>query len=129
MRKLLDTLYGNHKLSIFVPLALAGLFYLLFVLFGIEQDKLNTVIATPVVSTVWFFGVNFIIYIQVKRESCHDWFIDVFELLITIVFGIYTIIGIWTFISSGLHSFNMSICLGLVTYSAIAWAHSKRLFD
>ena len=129
MRKLLDALYGNHKLPVLVPLVLAGLFYLLFVLFGVEPDKLNIVIATPVVSAVWFFGVNFIIYIQVKRESCPDWFIDVFELLITIVFGIYTIIGIWTFIASGLRSFNVSICLGLVTYGAIAWAHSKRLFD
>ena len=129
MRKILDTLYGNRKLSVLVPLVLAGLFYLLFVLFGVEQDKLNTVIATPVVSAVWFFGVNFIIYIQVQREGCHDWFIDAFELLITIIFGVYTIIGIGTFIASGLRSFDMSICLGLVTYSAIAWAHSKRLFD
>ena len=57
---------------------------------------------------------------------CPEWFLNLFELLATIVFGIYAIVGVVSFIVSGFQNFNVGICLGFVVYSAISWAHSKK---
>ena len=57
---------------------------------------------------------------------CPEWFLNLFELLAIIVFGVYAIIGAISFVVSGFQNFNIGICLGFITYSAISWAHSKR---
>ena len=35
-------------------------------------------------------------------------------------------IGIISFVIRGFQNFDYGLCLGLVTYSALSWAHSKR---
>ena len=126
MRKLLDKMFGNKKISLIIPITTALFMYLLFVFFGTAEDKTNMIIMTPVVSVFWFFGVFFIIFIQVKNPSCPEWFLNIFELSATIFFGIYAITGIVSFLFGGFQNFNYGLCLGLVTYSAVSWAHSKR---
>lgn len=126
MRKILDKLFGNKKLSLIIPFAIALLMYLLFVLFGTVQDKVNLMITTPIVSVVGFFGIFLVVFIQVKNPMCPEWFLNLYELLATIIFGIYAIVGAVSFVASGFQNFNIGICLGFVTYSAISWAHSKR---
>ncbi len=127
MRKTLDKMFKNRKLSILVPIAIAALVYLLFIFFGTADDKINLMIITPIVSIICFFVVFLIVFIQVKNSMCPEWFLNLFELLVTIIFGIYTIVGVVFFIVSGFQNFNVGICLGFVTYSAISWAHSKRI--
>ena len=100
--------------------------YLLFVLFGIAEDKTNLMIGTPLVSVVGFFGIFLVLFVQVKNSMCPEWFLNLFELLVTIIFGVYAIIGTMSFLISGFRNFNVGICLGFVAYSAISWAHSKR---
>ena len=126
MRKILDKLFGNKKLSLIIPFAIALLMYLLFVLFGTVQDKVNLMITTPIVSVVGFFGIFLVVFIQVENPMCPEWFLNLYELLATIIFGIYAIVGAVSFVASGFQNFNIGICLGFVTYSAISWAHSKR---
>ena len=126
MRKILDKLFGNKKLSLIIPFAIALLMYLLFILFGTVQDKVNLMITTPIVSVVGFFGIFLVVFIQVKNPMCPEWFLNLYELLATIIFGIYAIVGAVSFVASGFQYFNIGICLGFVTYSAISWAHSKR---
>ena len=48
MRKLLDKMFENKKLSLIIPIVTALLIYLLFVLFGTAEDKTNLIIITPV---------------------------------------------------------------------------------
>ena len=76
MRKILDKLFGNKKLSLIIPFAIALLMYLLFVLFGTVQDKVNLMITTPIVSVVGFFGIFLVVFIQVKNPMCPEWFWD-----------------------------------------------------
>ena len=57
MRKILDKMFGNKKLSLIIPMAIALLIYLLFILFGTSEDKINLMIITPIVSVIGFFGV------------------------------------------------------------------------
>lgn len=126
MRKLLDIIFSNKKLSIIIPICINVIMLLLLILFGNPASKFNTVLAGLLISTVWFFGVYFILMIQVKNSFCPNWFLNLFELLITCITAIYTIIGIANFFITGFEVFNFYICLGLMTYSATAWAHNKR---
>ena len=56
MRKLLDRLFFRRKLSIILPLATAALFYLLFIVFGEEENKAFLVLATPFAFLFCGFG-------------------------------------------------------------------------
>lgn len=126
MGKILDTLFHNKKLSIGIPILIATVLYLLFIVFGMAEDKTNLIITTPIVSIVVFFGVFVMVLVQVKNTLCPAWFLNLFEFLIIVVFGVYTIIGTVSFVISGFHSFTPALCLGPITFSAVSWAHSKR---
>ena len=126
MRKILDKMFANKKLSLIIPMAIALLMYLLFIVFGTSPDKINLMMATPIVSVIGFFGIFLVVFIQVKNSMCPEWFLNIFELMATILFNIYAIIGALSFVISGFHNFNIGICLGFVSYSSISWAHSKR---
>ena len=126
MRKLLDKMFANRRLSLIIPIVIALAIYLLFVLFGKAEDKTNLMITTPIISVISFFGIFLVVFIQVKNSICPEWFLNLFELLAIIIFVFYAIIGIIPFVVSGFQNFNIGICLGCVAYSAISWAHSKR---
>ena len=126
MRKILDKMFANKKLSLLIPMAIALLMYLLFIVFGTSPDKINLMMATPIVSVIGFFGIFLVVFIQVKNSMCPEWFLNLFELMATIIFGVYAIIGALSFVISGFQNFNVGICLGFVSYSSISWAHSKR---
>ena len=126
MRKLLDIIFSNKKLSICIPFIIAAIALILAIVFGNPDSIIKTILIGLLLSATWFFGVYFILLIQVKNSSCPDWFFNIFELVAVVVFGIYAIIHLIIFIISGFSSFNFGICLGMVTYSATAWAHSKR---
>ena len=49
MRKILDKMFENRKLSILIPILVSVLLYLLFIIFGVAEDKMNIIIATPIV--------------------------------------------------------------------------------
>lgn len=126
MRKLLDKMFANRRLSLIIPLAIALLMYLLFVLFGMSKNKTNLMIITPILSVVWFFGTFLVVFIQVKNSVCPEWLLNLFELFVTVIFGIYGIVNAILFVVSGFQNFTVIICLGFITYSAISLAHSKR---
>ena len=125
MRKLLDKIYKN-KLSLIIPLTIAFLLYLLFILFGTAEDKKEIIITTPILSLIWFLGVFFVIFIQTKNSMCPEWFLNIFELLVTIISCIFAVSGIISFIISGFQNFDLITYLTLISISAISWAHSKR---
>ena len=60
MRKILDKMFENRKLSILIPILVSVLLYLLFIIFGVAEDKMNIIIATPIAAAFWFFGVFFV---------------------------------------------------------------------
>ncbi len=126
MRKLLDVMFSNKKLSIIIPMCINIIMLLLCILFTDLASKLDTLLNALLISSFCFFGIYFLLLIQIKNSSCPDWFLNLFEILIIFVTGIYTIIGTINFFVTGFKVFNFSICFGLVTYSATAWAHSKR---
>ena len=126
MRKILDRIFENKKTSILIPIFTSALLYLLFIIFGVAEDKLNIIIATPIVSVFWFFGAFLVVYAQVKNKSCPDGFLDFFEFAAILFFGINSVVNAISVVISGFQSFTPITAAGLLTYASIAWAHSKR---
>ena len=102
------------------------LIYLLFILFSNTDNKINSIIVLPIISAFWFFGSFLVVYIQVKNTVCPEWFLNLFEFIVTIGFGIYAISSIVQFLISGFQNLDYGLCMGLLTYSSVCWAHSKR---
>jgi len=126
MRKILDKMFRNKKLSILIPILVSALLYLLFIMFGVSEDKMNIIIATPIASVFWFFGAFLVVYVQVKNRNCPEVFLNFFEFLTTLFFGIYSIVDAISVVISGFQNFTPITTAGLLTYASIAWAHSKR---
>ena len=126
MRKILDTLFHNKKLSIGIPILIATVLYLLFIMFGMAEDKTNLIITTPIVSIVVFFGVFALVRVQIKNTLCPEWFLNLFEFLLVVIVGIFTVVQTISFVISGFQNFTPALCLGPITFSAVSWAHSKR---
>lgn len=126
MRKILDKMFVNIKAAILIPLLLFFVIYFVFVLFGATENKMRIVIITPLLTAIWFWGIFFIIYIQVKSKSCHIGFLNFIELFITafsvmcfaVDFVLVTIVGLEDSVTR--------LCFDTVTYAAVALAHSKR---
>ena len=57
-----------------IPILIAMLIYLLFVLFANTDNKINSIIALLIISALWFFGSFLVVYIQVKNTMCSEWF-------------------------------------------------------
>ncbi len=127
MRNILDKLFENKKLSMLIPIIAAAVVYLLFVLFGKGEDKWELVIITPIICAFWYFGVFFIVFMQVKNPMCPEGFLNFAELLFVFCFTAYSIIGTVGFVLGGCQSSIATvICAAAVSYSSISWAHSKR---
>lgn len=123
---MLDKMFLNTKAAILVPLLLCFVIYFVFVLFGATEDKMRTVIITPFLAAIWFMGIFFIIYIQVKSKLCHIGFLNFIELFIT-VFSIMCFVADFILVVIvGVEGSITRLCLDTVTYAAVALAHSKR---
>ena len=127
MRRILDKMFENKKLSIAIPITISALLYLLFIIFGTAEDKINIIIATPIAAIFWFFGVFLVVYIQVKNKRCPEGFLNFIEFFAALCFGIYSIISIISLLISGFQAFTPLTSAGVLTYASISWAHSKRV--
>lgn len=127
MRKFLDKMFANKKLSILIPVVISVLLYLLFIIFGTAEDKMNIIIATPIASVIWFFGAYLILYVQIKNPSCPEGFLNFAELFFSIIFGLFSIFDTISVVINGFQTFTPITAAGLLTYASIAWAHSKRV--
>ena len=126
MRKILDKMFENKQLSILAPILISASLYLLFIIFGVTEDKTNIILATPIAAVSWFFGSFLVVYVQIKNKSCPEGFLNFVEFVATLFFGIYSIVDAISVVISGFQSFTPITATGLLTYASIAWAHSKR---
>lgn len=126
MRKLLDTLFSNKKASLVIPPCIALVLYALFLLFNNNLDKSDDILATPIISVIWFVGVFLVLFVQVKNKNCHEWFLNVVLFLAITVFTLLAIFDIVRFFISGFKEFPPFMCAEIITWSSISLAHNKR---
>lgn len=127
MRGILDKIFENKKITISIPIFISLFLYLLFILFGTGEEKNNMVLLLPLMGVFWYFGVFFVIYLQIKNPFCPEKFLNFFELVATLFFGIGSICYVIIFFVSKMQIYSgimaPIVCL---TFSAISFAHSKR---
>ena len=126
MRKLLDALFSHKKLSFIIPLLSAVVMYLLFIVFVNRPDKLRLAVMTPIVTLICFFGVFLVVFAQVKNRLCPEWFLNLVELLILVIFCLFSIVSCIWFLINPFQNYSEMLCSSMVTWSAVCWAHSKR---
>ena len=126
MRRFLDKLFENKKLSFLIPTLASVLLYLLFVIFGTAEDKINLMISTPIGCIFWFLGLFLVIYVQVRNPRCPERFLNFCELLATVFFCGFSVVQAILFVVSGFQGFTPVMCAGLMTYASVSWAHNKR---
>ncbi len=126
MRSLLDRIFVNRRLSVVAPIIAAAVFYLLFVLFGQVDDKLNWMWSIPVVSVLWYGGAYFVFWIQIKNPLCSDGFLDFFELVCLFVFGFGAVLLALRFLLNIADGFAPSLCPGILSLSVVALVDKKR---
>ena len=80
MRKILDKMFENKKLSILLPILISAFLYLLFIIFGVSEDKMNIKIVTLIGSVFWFFGSFLVVYVQVKKQELSRRIIESFRI-------------------------------------------------
>ena len=98
MRKILDKMFGNKRLSFWVPIIIAAVIYLLFLFFGVAENKSELLLSVAFATVVWLFGSFFVLFVQVKNSRCPEWFLNFCELLVTVVFVGGTISYVISFI-------------------------------
>jgi len=126
MRKILDKMFGNKRLAIAIPIALAAVLYLLFALFGEDVQKNSILIVTPLASVFVFFAVFFVFIFNIKATKFSQRFFDFCELFAVFFFCSFALFGTISFVVSGFQNFSPIYCACTVVYSSVAWAHSKR---
>lgn len=124
-RQILNLLYGS-KWARIVPVLTAAAAYLLFLIFGVTEDKVFLLIASPVMSLIAFAGMYGLLWFQTKNPSCTEEFLNMGMLLFTAVFGGSAISLLATFLRSMQQGYTMMLPMTLVIWSAISLAHSKR---
>lgn len=126
MRSILDRLFTNCRVAIIAPLVTAVVMYLLFVLFGQVENKLNWVLMVPVGSVIWYGALYFALRILVKFPSCPAWLLDILELAALAVYGYGAVsLGVQFLMNMALN-FEPSFCTSIISWSAIALFHGKR---
>ena len=125
MREFLDKIFNNRKATIFIPIIIALLIYVLLILFSTGEERNTYAIQVPIISVFCYFGVFFVIYIQIKNPLCPKKFLDFFEVLATIVSSIAAVL----FTISGLINDIQDlvfVILACLVFSSLSWVHSKR---
>ena len=125
LRRILDKLHSS-KWARIIPILTAAVMYILFLLFGGPEQKLFLAIAAPAMSAIWYAGVYFILYFQVKNPMCSSKALDLFMLIPTLLFGLSAVSLLITFLSDLQYGFTIGLMLTLVTWSAISLVFSKR---
>jgi hypothetical protein len=126
MRVFLDKIFNNKKVTIFIPIIISLLIYILFVIFGTGEDKSNFMFIIPIISIFWYFGVFLVVYIQIKNPLCPEKFLDFFVFIATIFFSIGAVFLTVSALINGMHNFNPVTIPACLTLSSLSWAHSKR---
>lgn len=125
-RRILDVVFKFKKTAFILPLVLAFVMYIIFVIFGQNPDKQMLMIAAPVMSLVVFGGVYLVFFIQLKNPMCPGWFLDVFEIVTILVFGLGAIISTVTFLMNVKTGFVLNIMFGYTILSVVSLVHNKR---
>ena len=126
MRKFIDRIFKYRKTTMFIPIIISLVLYVLFFAFGSSEEKNNYLIIIPIISIFWYFGVFLVIFIQIKNPLCPEKLLDFFEFIATIFFSIGSSVLVILSLINGLQNFNPATIPACLTISSLSWAHSKR---
>lgn len=123
---ILDCIYENKKLTVFGPLALAGVVLLLFVIFGQNADKWIMVRDSLNLAAILYGSVLLVIGFELWNPFCKPQHMDFFIVFFTLgmAFGVAQQLLVFLFhLRTGFHIGLPGFCL---VPNALALIQSKR---
>lgn len=126
MRDLLDRLLAKRRLSLYLPLVIAAALYVLFVLFGQAEDKMQLLWGAPLMAVIWYLGVCFVLGFQTKNPFGSEKLLDFMELAMLLFFGFGAAVFTLRFLVNMAYGFAPTLCGTVVTWSAVTLVHGRR---
>lgn len=121
----LDKLFENKKLSVWIPLATAAVMYVLFLIFGDMPEKWQLALGTMIVAPIWYGGVYLVFLMQIQNPGCPAKFLDIFLFAAVFVFGFSAVSMSIQFLADMKNNFSASLITGLESWSVFTLVHYK----
>lgn len=125
MRRIVNLLHDS-KWARIVPVIVAAAMYLLFLIFGSAEMKAELGLLTPFIAFVAYWGIFFVVWVQVRNPMCPAGYLNFCLLLFTFFFTSGSLMIIVPFLADMSNGFSPMCCVGPLAWSALSLAHSKR---
>ena len=127
MRSLLDKLLYNTKLNVIIPFGYALVIYALYLVLGEAKNWLSALLTAPIVMTIWFFFLFFVLYFKGKDDDFEERFMSAVEFFTLLASALLTVGLSVLFFFGFSYEVSLGVVWGAVTWSAVAFYHSKRI--
>lgn len=125
--RVLERIYSNKRLSIFGPLALGAAMLLLYWFFSEAPDKMKQLQIHLIALAVMYPGMLLVLGCQLRNPLCKPNFMDFVLVLVTVLYGLNALYGIYQFIFHLKDGFVPSYAVCWVLLSAVALIQSRRI--
>ena len=127
IRGFLDSLLKKTKLNIFIPIGYALTVYAAFLIFGKVENWLSALITAPIIMAIWFFFLFLVLYIKGRDFEFEEKYMTLIEFLSLLISALLTLtLTVFFFITFN-YEITLGVAWGAVTWSAIAFYHTKRV--
>ena len=127
MRSLLDKLLYNTKLNVIIPFGYALVIYALYLVLGEAKNWLSALLTAPIVMTIWFFFLFLVLYFKGKDDDFEERFMSAVEFFTLLASALLTVGLSVLFFFGFSYEVSLGVVWGAVTWSAVAFYHSKRI--
>ena len=127
LRKILDAVASKSKILTIVSCSATAVLWLLFLIFGNNPDKIFVLIATPILSLLFYGFVRFSMVIQAKMPLAPSAFTDFGVAFFLIIMTIMQISMIHTFIIGFPNGFFMGTGIDTAIFCGMLHFQKKRL--
>ena len=125
--RVLERIYSNKRLSIFGPLALGAAMLLLYWFFSEAPDKMEQLQIHLIALAVMYPGMLLVLGCQLRNPLCKPKFMDFVLVLVTVLYGLYALYGIYQLVFHLKDGFVPSYAVCWVLLSAVALIQSRRI--
>ena len=124
LRRFLDTILED-KLTHFIPFGYSFVMLILFYSCTKFESFLSTLIGGPIILALWYFGLFYILHRQSKEDNTGKK-LDLIELAILFFALVISLLCFVLFFFNFKSGIVLGGALGGLTWSSVAFSHSKR---
>ena len=118
--QVLERVYGRKWLTVLIPLAVAAVMMVVYVLFSAAPDRAEQAVNALVSMVFVCVGISAVLGTQLINPACSAKFMDIVILLATAIYGLHGIRGIFALVFSLKDGFQPGYAVSCVIISVLA---------